>query len=108
MKNLLNQVKYDEKKHFERYLEGGKKVILSNREFCGLSISDFTSFYFEMHNGKLANSMVKFALTANCEASNTLLSLIGYQEFANDAFDEFFKTHGKRIVEQFRVAHQQH
>ncbi|MGD6739704.1 hypothetical protein ACN08N_23695 [Photobacterium leiognathi subsp. mandapamensis] len=102
MKKLLDQVATEEVKALEVFLKHGKQRILANREFCGLSISDFTTFYFEVHNGKLADALTKFALTANCDNSNTLLSLLGFQEFAHDAFDDFLEANEKPILKAFR------
>lgn len=103
MKKLLNQVAAEEVKALDAFLQHGKKRILANREFCGLSMSDFTTFYFEMHNGKLADALTKFALTANCDKSSTLLSLLGFQEFALDAFNDFLEANEQPILKAFRA-----
>ncbi|MCG7588766.1 hypothetical protein [Photobacterium sp. OFAV2-7] len=101
MKSLFAQVDSSYHKALEAFIANGKQRIISNREWCDLTISDFVSSYIEMHNGKLVDSLVKFTLTANCEASNSLLSLMGYQEFAKDALDEWLEENASTIVQHF-------
>ncbi|MGF1727038.1 hypothetical protein [Photobacterium nomapromontoriensis] len=101
MKDIFKQVPSEHTKALEQYLAHGSQRIMHNREWCGLSLSDFTTFYVELHDGKLADALVKFALTAKCESSNTLLSLMGFQEFAKDAFDEFIDANAANILKTF-------
>ncbi|HIF9180981.1 TPA: hypothetical protein ACX6QL_002041 [Photobacterium damselae] len=106
MRNILNQVPEYERKDFETFLSNGQKLILSNRQWCNLTISDFTTFYFESHNGKLADGLMKFLLNANCESNNTLLSVLGYQEFAKDVLLDFLEANHQNIVKEFQAQHQ--
>ncbi|PSU83342.1 hypothetical protein C0W42_22480 [Photobacterium kishitanii] len=108
MKNIFNQVSPQEADALEKFLATGKNLILNNREFCGLSVSDFATFYFEVHDGKLANAMVKFLITADCSSSNTLLTLMGFQEFAKDVFEEFFNEHEVTILKIFHAEYKEH
>ena len=101
MKKLFSQVDSSNHDALKAFLHYGKQRILTNREWCDLTISDFVSFYIEMHDGKLVDSLVKFTLTANCETSNTLLSLTAFQEFAKDALDEWLDDNADTIVKHF-------
>ncbi|PSU66567.1 hypothetical protein C9J20_13685 [Photobacterium phosphoreum] len=107
MKNIFNQVSPQEADALEKFLAIGKHRILHNREFCGLSVSDFVTFYFEVHDGKLANAMVKFLITADCSSSNTLLTLMGFKEFAKDVFEEFFNENEATILKTFRIEYKE-
>ncbi|CEO39104.1 hypothetical protein [Photobacterium kishitanii] len=107
MKNIFNQVSPQEVETLERFLDIGKHRILNNREFCGLSVSDFVTFYFEVHDGKLANAMVKFLITADCGSNNTLLVLMGFQEFAKDVFEDFFNENEATILKTFRTEYKE-
>ncbi|KAB1181720.1 hypothetical protein [Photobacterium damselae] len=106
MKNILNQVPEYERKDLETFLNNGQKLILSNRQWCNLTISDFTTFYFESHEGKLADALVKFLLNANCESNNTLLSVLGYQEFAKDVLFDFLEANQQNIIIEFNSQRQ--
>ncbi|UJZ95418.1 hypothetical protein IHC87_18360 [Photobacterium damselae subsp. damselae] len=106
MKNLLDRVPTYEQKDFKIFLSNGQKLIFSNRQWCDLTISDFTTFYFESYDGKLADALVKFLLNANCNSSNTLLALLGFQEFAKDALIEFLEINHKSIIKEFNFQKQ--
>lgn len=108
MKKLLDQVSEEETRALEFFLTKGKDRILANREFCKLSMSDFVDFYIQMHDGKLVDALVKFTLSANCSSSDTLLSLQGFQVFADDAFENFFEYHHVLILRTFRAELEEH
>ncbi|WP_256384388.1 hypothetical protein [Photobacterium toruni] len=108
MKKLLDQVSKEETRALEFFLTKGKKRILANREFCTLSMSSFVDYYIQTHDGKLVNALVKFTLSANCSSSNTLLSLQGFQVFADDAFDSFFEDNDALILRTFHAELKEH
>ena len=61
-----------------------------------------------MHDGNLVDAVVKFTLTADCETPNTLLTLMGHQEFAKDAFDEWLDDNANTIVKHFEKEVKEH
>lgn len=84
------------------FIERGKDRILGNQEFCGLSLSDFGSFYFgDFQEGKAADGLLKFLMDYDPDAPHVMQKLLGLQAFAYSALDSFIEEHRQRIEQAF-------
>ena len=106
MDAILKQLPDSAHKDFEQFLVNGQKVLSSNRQWCGFTIAAFTTFFVESHHGKLADALVRFILSADCDSPHTLLTLMGHQEFTKSVLLDFFEHHGETLITEFMLLKQ--
>ncbi|OOE71722.1 hypothetical protein [Salinivibrio kushneri] len=110
----------------DNFIEGGKKRILKNQEFCGLSFQDFNTFWFAEYKqvnkeGECADGLSK----TNCDMLKVAekpgekfdIESLSKSEIADfnylfnmykasfvDALDDFLKVHNRhRVIQGFQL-----
>lgn len=102
MSNILN-LHQDAEDRFNAFVKHGTDRIWSNREFCGLTISDFVDYVVDGDlSGKMLNGLVRTILTMKLSPEVTKLSEItAYQKHFTDLFDRFITKNDSIFRQQF-------
>jgi hypothetical protein len=81
----------------------GSKRIFNNREFCGLSISDFVDYTVDGDlSGKMLNGLVRTVLTMEFSPEVTQLSQIkAYQIHFDELFERFMRKNEDLFRQHF-------
>ncbi|MFL7024292.1 hypothetical protein [Enterovibrio norvegicus] len=85
------------------FIEEGKKTLLVHDEFAGLTISQFTTYYFaDFMDGRCADHLVSLtgSLKSNSQ-THTFLNLETHLAFIDKAFEEFFELNMSCITAAF-------
>lgn len=89
----------------DQYISDGKKRILNNREFAGLSFSDFVDYYVGEHlvHGKsLVDGLIKFVACHEPDSTNhNAQNLMAHQAFMLEALDSFIEYRIEEIKTAF-------
>lgn len=91
------------------YIAHGKQRILANREFAGLSFSDFACFVcaYIVHDKHLIDGVLKFIICHQPDAvSINQQNLKAHQAFLQTALDAFLDEHQHQIEKHFELDHQ--
>ncbi|MDF2185877.1 hypothetical protein O1O06_14075 [Grimontia hollisae] len=87
----------------DAYIEEGKQTLLAHDEFAGLTISQFTTYYFaDFMDGRCADHLV--SLTGSLKSNSrthTFLNLETHLAFIDKAFEEFFTQNMSTITAAF-------
>lgn len=110
----------------DNFIEGGKKRILTNREFCGLSFQDFNTFFYAEYKqvnkeGDAADSLFKtvcdmlnlkgdsnkpLAFESMCLADLAKLNVVMnlHRQTLLDALDQFLRQSNRhRVIQGFQL-----
>lgn len=93
----ISKLYQDDEDRFEEFVKHGSNRILGNREFCGLTISDFVDFVVDGDlSGKMLNGLVRSLVTGTYQGSASV-----YQKHFNELFDRFISANEKRFQQEF-------
>ncbi|CZF79663.1 hypothetical protein [Grimontia marina] len=103
--NHLDRCLNDDMRHLDEYdqhqaalndyIDMGKQRLLANREFAGLTFSDFSQFVieFEVHGQYPLDGLMKFVINHEPNAANTNAQLLTmHQAFLKTALDDFIES----------------
>lgn len=103
-----NMKQLDDSDHRQAALDNfimlGKQLLISNREFAGLSFQDFAQFAIELetHGKHPIDGLIKFALCHEPDATgNNAQVLTAHQALLKTVFDDFIESKMPQIIAAF-------
>ncbi|SHO54376.1 hypothetical protein [Vibrio quintilis] len=100
MNNILNLVPDCDENAFNVFLDHGIDRIKTNREFCGLSLSDYVQFILDGDTSSaLVDGLIRTVLTMEFDPTPTqLLSLEQFKETFTELFEPFLEENKQTIL----------
>ncbi|KJY84811.1 hypothetical protein TW81_02105 [Vibrio galatheae] len=92
---------------FDRFIENGKTRICRNREFCGITISDYVDHLMDSDDRGLAIGLIRYVTTVDTGDVNSLPIIQSHQEFIRDSLDSFLMQHKDKLEAEFNAQYQE-
>uniref|UniRef100_UPI003F585D6F hypothetical protein n=1 Tax=Vibrio cholerae TaxID=666 RepID=UPI003F585D6F len=110
--NILSLVPESEESAFNTYIDNGVIRIKSNREFCGLTITNFVDWMFEQDMPhRMVVGLVREIMATDFTkqmSSHNLLKLEKFQEDFNELLAKYIDQNWKAVAEGYREQKKHH
>ncbi|MDW6094023.1 hypothetical protein SBX64_15905 [Vibrio rhizosphaerae] len=102
--NILHLVSEDEESSFNSFIDHGVSRIKTNREFCGLSLSDFVQFILDGDiSGKTIDGLIRTILTMQFEPDITqIVTLETYKENFSELLERYIEKNHQKVLKGYR------